>query len=169
MSVYSSTIIAKKSFSRISFNFSRRTCWAIKSNSSFWISLWAYFNLVFSNTEWIEGSFVSSSLSSYVKLLSPGFPWMAIPCHAENLRHRITMIKCFLSFRQEYTMLWLVNSITLPHLVTTVSNAAAALWLFVCWWFLKHLGAFFHELKPTLMYACSLFSSLSKSLLCFMH
>ena len=72
---------------------------------------------------------------------------MAIPYLTKNLRHRITSIKCFLFCWRESTMLWLVNSATLPHLVTTISNAAAALWQFVCWWFSKHLGAFFHHLN----------------------
>ena len=165
-SVYSSAIIVKKWFCRISVNFSQRTCLAIKSKSSFWMSLWVYFNLVRLSVEMMAGSLLPSSMRSWVKLSFPGLPWMAIPCLARNLRQRMISSKCLRSFRFVSRIFLFVISATSPQFGTIVSMAAAALWQFVFWCSSKHFGAFFQELKPTLMYACSLFLSLDK--FCFL-
>ena len=56
----------------------------------------------------------------------------------------------------------LVMSTISEHFGTRISIAAAALWKIELLCSSKHLGAFFHELNPILMYVFSLFLSLNK-------
>ena len=108
----------------------------------------------------IVTSLVPNSKNNCVKLSLLTLPCNAIPCLAKYIAQRMTSIKYPRARSLESTRFLLVISSTSLHFGMTW-YAAAALWQFDAWWSSKHLGAFFQDLKPLLMYATSLFRSLS--------